>query len=123
MTSLDDFRKEDGHIDWDAYKKEEINNGERCFNCDNFIGFGRGEKRMCYSCSNISKKDSLDHSHLIRCPKCKNTWDINDGDDYDFFSEGEHSTSCPECNFQFEIITSVEYTFESPELLDEEMGK
>jgi uncharacterized C2H2 Zn-finger protein len=120
MTNMDNFRGKDGNIDWNAYNQAEIENGERCFLCSQFIGWiGSGGRRMCYSCSNIPKKESLDHERFARCPKCKATWDIRESEDYDLFSEGSHSVHC-ECGYDFEIETKVEYSFESPELLEEE---
>lgn len=116
---MDDFRKEDGNIDWKEYERAEMNFGERCHNCGAFIGIGKGERRLCYPCSEMFySKKSFAHSKLVRCPKCQFSFDITDSDYYDLFSEGEHEIYCPECSHKFEIQTSVEYSFESPELLE-----
>ncbi len=122
MIDINNYNKEDGGTDWEAYRKAEIEDGEVCSNCQSFIGLGKGEKRLCYSCGQINKGGSLNHEKLLRCPKCKYTWDASDTDEYELFSEGEHGTYCGECDFEFEIQTRVEYNFESPELLDASKG-
>jgi len=120
MKTLSDFKKENGDTDWKAYKEYEINTGERCFECDAFIGRGQGFRRMCYSCIHKEDKDEWDDDTRIRCPKCKNTEDVFDGDSYDLLSEDTHSVTCNECGYKFDITTSISYIFKSPELLGEE---
>ena len=118
MTNMKDFEDKEGNVDWKAYNKAEVETGERCYNCEQFIGFGIGHKKLCYECKCLDKKESLRHFCLIRCPKCKHTEDVRETDSFELYSEGEHSNYCSECNYEFEIQTHIEHTFESPELLD-----
>ena len=83
MTSIDDFKDSQGNTDWKKYQQAEIMNGERCYECEGFIGFSReSSKRLCYNCKHKDDKEEWNDDSRIRCPKCKYTWDVNDGDFY-----------------------------------------
>jgi len=120
MTNINDFKK-DGRTDWDAYNQAEIDIGERCSNdnCKQFIGLGKGEKRLCYSCTRLTDKEEINHENLVRCPKCGHTQNPYDGESGDIYCDGQHSIYCDECDCEYEITTNVSYTFDSPELLEE----
>ena len=51
MTDINDFKDENGKVDWKRYNIAEIESGERCYQCNSFIGIfvsGSG-KRQCYT--------------------------------------------------------------------------
>lgn len=119
MIHLKDFEDEKGKIDWKAYNKAEEDAGERCYKCGSHIIFAKGFRTICYSCSKATDSEEFDHDCFLRCPKCKETWNPDDTEDYDVYADGEHGVICPECNNEFEITTSVSYSFTSPELVGE----
>lgn len=119
MISMRDFEDEKGKVDFKAYHRAEIDAGERCYICDGYIMFAKGNKTKCYDCEKLEKNEEVSHFCLIRCPKCKATWDAHETEDYDLHYDGEHKISCYECGYDFEVITSVSYSFKSPELIEE----
>lgn len=120
MIRIDDYKKADGRIDFNAFHQAEVTLGERCYNCENLIMFSKGIKSLCHQCKDIDKIEEFDHDGLLRCPKCKETWSPQEREDYEVYGEGAHQVSCPECNYDFEVSTRVEYSFTSPELLESE---
>lgn len=102
-----------GQVDWAAYRKAEIQQGERCRKCGSGILFGQGFPSDCGDCQRASKDDGeLRHNSMIRCPKCRKTW-VVDGDD-EIYEEGTHSISCPQCETEFEVETYVSLSYGSP---------
>lgn len=124
LLSYDDYKKEDGSIDWNAYRKAEIANGDLCYQCGGsarLLG-GPGHRVLCGSCERLSTRlnEEVDHASRIRCPKCGYVHVVDgDWDHYEIFAEGEHSLTCSECNHDFTIETHVSYSFTSPPRLDE----
>ena len=117
---MDSF-KVDGKIDWEAYRKAQIEAGEICYQCgslDNLI-FSPGYKKLCHQCESISKSRELSHDKMVRCPACGHSWKVGDNDDYDLYEDGEHEVSCSNCNHDFQVTTHVSYRFESPERVTE----
>ena len=121
MVEMDDFRKEDGFIDWKAYKEAQINAGEICSQCEKYMFFGaKTSRRLCGSCMALDNDtDEVSHDNLIRCPKCKYTWNPWECEDYPDGSE-EMDVQCGECDHDFTVGVQTSYSFTSPELeLDE----
>lgn len=117
MTNIDDFKKEDGKTDWTAYTQAEIDCGERCFNCNSYIGlFSNGVQRMCYDCQGIEKSEEFNHDKLIRCPYCGETEDVGDENNYELYKDGEHGVMCSSCGKDYSVSTEISYSFASPEL-------
>ena len=118
MLSYDNYRRPDGTIDLNAFHQAEENIGERCYKCKTGLYFSKNKSRsLCSECSSMTTDIAeVTHGSLIRCPKCKNTFDICD--DYELYDSGQHDVNCPECNFKFQIDTFVEHSFTSPALLD-----
>jgi len=119
--SWESFKNEDGSIDWKARKQANIDRGGECYTCGSFIFniFDKPEhkcRRQCGECASLENKEELDHSRYVRCPKCGYYWDPSETEDYQAFEDGEHSMTCGECEFEFEISTSISYNFQSPEL-------
>jgi DNA-directed RNA polymerase subunit RPC12/RpoP len=122
MINFEDYKKENGDIDWKAYKAAQIAAGERCPKCDSRMSTLFNNKKyehLCSECESLAENEELSHSSYIRCPKCKESWDPSDREDYDCYQDGEHSVTCSSCNHEFEVSTSVSYLFTSPELLDQ----
>lgn len=59
----------------------------------------------------------------FRCPSCTGQFDPSDTETYILFHDGEHTIQCPDCNYEFDVITSVSYTFESPALIEKELPR
>ncbi len=118
MVSIDDHRKKDGGIDWDSYRKAQVASGEACRECGSFIVFGRGVPRLCGSCSALHQDEGdVSHEYRLRCPKCRHLWKVGT-DEYDLHQEGTHEVMCPECEHEFDIQTSVSFSFTSPKLME-----
>lgn len=119
MVNLDNYKKEDGRYDWNAYHRAQVNAGERCTACRQIIIFGNGYPSKCNDCERIQEDaDEVSHDSRIRCPKCRHTSPIDDR--YELYSEGEHDVSCDECGHDFQISTYVSHSFRSPALLPEQ---
>jgi len=136
--NIDDFRDEKGEIDWKAYRQAEIDTGERCYRCGDFIMlsfvcdivgslFNREpktpQKRLCPSCKSLDEKtgDEVTHERYIRCPKCGHQDDITDWDcDWgrEKYEEGDHEVTCNSCEYEFIITTNVSYSYTSPPTLN-----
>lgn len=119
--SMSSFEKEDGSVDWAAYQKAKIDNGEKCYQCYSLILFANGSQRLCANCLEMrSVESSVSHSNRVRCPKCRKVMGIQDYELYELYEEGEHLVSCQGCDHDFKVETEVNYSFKSPELLKEE---
>lgn len=123
MVSIDDF-KVDGNVDWSAYRAARVQAGEECSRCAGFIFppmFGVPKisgPRLCSSCREMDESaDEVDSDDYIRCPHCSHRMSVHDGDSYDLYEDGEHGVSCGECGKDFEVATSVSYSFSSPALI------
>lgn len=77
---------------------------------------GRGP--VCYDCSRLRSGKGLDHSHMVRCPKCHHVEDAVGDDNYGLYEEGEHGFECSACEHSYTVYTHVSYSFESPENVD-----
>lgn len=123
MVKIDDYRLEDGSIDWKALKEAEINAGERCPQCHTWISSlfnTKKHKHLCTECEDlIQSNEEVSHSSRLRCPSCKYSWEISDGEDYQCYEDGEHDVTCGSCGHEFVVNTSVSYTFTSPELVED----
>jgi len=112
-----DFEDADGRVDWAAYHKTKEDKGERCITCGSFIMFGAGFRTECRSCKGLKDDDGeRDHRSLIRCPKCRESFDVVESELYELYAEGEHDIDCPKCDYEFQVVTSVSYSFCSPEM-------
>ncbi len=113
-----DFKDADGGIDWKAFQKARLENGEVCESCRDSIVYPRGHRASCLDCEDLSLADEVSHGSRIRCPKCGAVWDPHEAENYDVFEDGEHEVSCQECDCDFTVSTDVSYTFTSPAKLD-----
>jgi hypothetical protein len=120
MISLNDYRKEDGRVDWQAHRQAEINVGERCYKCGSYILFAKGYQTLCSDCEGLRKDEAITHASLIRCPKCGDTRNAGNLWEIGIHEDGEHEITCGECDHTFTVKTFVSYSFESPARLPEE---
>ena len=117
---MEDYRKEDGKIDWQAYRQAEIDIGERCYKCGEFILLFTRENKtqsLCGACIDLLKNDEVSHHSYVRCPKCQDITNVFGSERYELYQEGEHEVSCSECDCDFEVRTDVEYKFTSPKVI------
>jgi len=116
-VKMESFRKPDGSVDWTAYSKAEVANGEKCQGCKTMLLYPKGYPETCGSCRDlVDDAGEVMHDRRVRCPACKHTWSPRDNEDYDVLEDGEHTVSCPECDHEFEVSTSISWTFHSPAL-------
>lgn len=95
--------------------------GRRCQMCGVFDVSDKGYPCTCYECTHlVTDKGEVRHSDYIRCPKCRSQSQPGDCEMYELFEEGEHRVTCQFCENEFEVSTSISYTFRSPELIEEE---
>lgn len=111
--------KTDGRIDWKRYKAAQVEAGECCSQCGKYIitlSQQATGPRRCFDCIELTKSSAVSHHSTVRCSACRHTWDVGESEDYDLYSDGEHSVYCHECNHEFVVTTNVSYEFVSPEL-------
>ena len=114
MTSIQDFKNEEGKVDWDALYKAEVAAGERCSRCGVWIfPAKRPGPTLCRDCEMLNTDlGEVSHEKLLRCPHCRDVsaidWELG------IFSEGTHTVYCMACDQEFEIETEVTYVFTSP---------
>jgi DNA-directed RNA polymerase subunit RPC12/RpoP len=123
MTRMDDHEDAEGNLDWASYRAAQVANGEKCRKCgDHIMSFGADSfgPRSCSSCQQMGGTEEAIHPSLVRCPKCGETWNPVEGENFELFSDGEHDVSCHECGHDFIVSTRVSFSFTSPERLPEE---
>jgi len=126
MISINDYKNDEGRVDWPAYDVAQIACGEKCQTCGELIlninlWGGKSERlpgpQDCYSCRVlIGNSESVRHDRFIRCPECGAKHDPRTEEEYRVMEEGEHSYSCDECDCEFNVSTSVVYTYTSPNM-------
>ena len=119
-TEMDDFKGEDGKIDWGAYKQAQVDSGEDCQKCGSFLMFPKGYPTLCTSCKKAEGTEEIWHDSFVRCPKCGYMWDPMVCEDYHLLSDGDHDAFCCECDHEFAMGTSVSFSFKSPARIQEE---
>lgn len=122
MISMEDYRRTDGQIDWQAYKKAKVENGDDCRLCGHYILFGsKGYPQLCTDCDKLRSYDGevYDNKSGIRCPGCRKVITDPYEMDCDMFQEGTHETTC-RCGCTFEFETTVTYSWTSPSILKDD---
>ena len=116
---MDDFRDENGKLNWGAYKQAEVDGGWCCANCKGYIstwGKRKPGPNLCVDCKSLKEDDGEVFSDsFIRCPKCDYQENVWESDDYEVLNDGEHQVQCYKCNYEYEIMTEISHTFTSPE--------
>lgn len=121
MISIDEYRGSTGKVDWAAYKAAKVSAGECCKQCSREIfpplsahALSTVGPRLCYDCKELDEcDDEVDSEDAIRCPACDGRMSVDD-DNSDWYEEGSHGVSCSHCGEDFEIETTVSYSFKSP---------
>jgi DNA-directed RNA polymerase subunit RPC12/RpoP len=115
MQRLDDWRGEDGRVDWAGMSAAEVARGERCTRCRAPIFFSKSRgPTKCLDCKSLDTTEEVQHGTLIRCPACGETDRVEDFEDGDLYEEGEHEVTCHACDHDYTVSTMVQYTFTSP---------
>ena len=119
MIDFSDFKDAKGNTDWAAYRAACIAAGELCMRCETAqYSRGSGSPRLCLDCQSLdTDSDEVTHDDYVRCPRCHHQHRVSDGDNYDLYEDGEHDFTCQSCDLDFEVSTSVSYTFRSPALI------
>lgn len=55
---------------------------------------------------------------IPKCPHCGEVCDVSDNEWWRLYEEGEHEVTCPHCDGDFTVSTSVSYSFSTDEQPD-----
>ena len=124
---MNDHLDHKGNIDFTAYHKAQKDIGERCMQCGEYMLLSvPGNPRSCASCNRLDTVLDREqgHDYRIRCPKCHQSFDVNDHleqcGDYDIYQEhDDYEICCVFCEHIFSIVVNVTYTFYSPAIIDD----
>lgn len=117
MIQMDDFRDEQGLVDWGAYAQAARKAGQTCELCGKLLIPATGHITKCSCCAELDLDGTVAHHAYVRCPACDHKWMPGQEDDYDLLGEGENDVSCLACGHDFTVETYVEYIFTSPSRL------
>lgn len=61
-------------------------------------------------------KDVMDRLEFFlnnepKCPHCGHDCNVSDNEWWELYEEGEHEVTCPSCDQDFTVSTSVSYSF------------
>ncbi len=122
--NIDDYEKPDGSIDWEKYRKAQLDNGEICSKCSSYIVWRSTDgPSLCYECKQINKDlEEFSHSRFIICPFCKKSVDPSEIDHPSVaYEDGHHAFTCLDCEKEFEVETSVSFYYTSRKLDEDEI--
>lgn len=123
FVRANDHKGEDGKIDWKAYRGAQRDAGEICCLCGKYIFRGvDGHSRNCNECiSLITDNNEVDHEKRIRCPYCKQSFDVFGDGFYHLVGDvnEDKTVYCPDCEHDFPVKTTITYNFTSPALVEE----
>jgi DNA-directed RNA polymerase subunit M/transcription elongation factor TFIIS len=98
--------------------------GGWCYVCGAYLLLAKGYRDQCHPCRDMAEDaEEVTHDSRIRCPKCKHVESVSDGDNYDLYGDGEHEVSCGACGYEYEVSTSVSYSFQSPALIESDKAE
>jgi transposase-like protein len=55
-----------------------------------------------------------------RCPHCGADFDVSKNDAWRIYAEGHHDLSCPSCDLDFKVKSSVTFKFSTDESVQED---
>lgn len=112
----------EGNIDWVEHHRQQVATGRICSCCASIILRSTDTPQRCFACEQAELNDTeIDHESYVRCPACNEH--IRPEDDHDMYNEGENAVCCERCDYEFDVTTSISYTFTSPPRLSEEERK
>lgn len=136
MISFQQFKREDGSIDWAAFRQAEIEAGERCWQCHAYIIsiFDRTNdvpaiRRFCEPCRRLrDDTGDVDHESRIRCPHCRLSapvaWDQARAYSCEgLYRDGETELRCVHCGEVFTVQVHVRYEYLSQSLKSASNGR
>ena len=115
MINFEDYKKPNGDYDWKAYHDAQVEAGENCSRCRQYIlsTDSIGRRMECRQCEEARKPNQLRHDKFARCPACSHLFSPS----FDLAEIGDYVTGCcPECDEQFSIRVQVEFHYTSPAL-------
>jgi ribosomal protein S27AE len=113
-TSSTDYKTPEGNIDWDAFRRAQVQNGEICYHCGSFLFTWKGEPAPCGNCLALENDlGEVLHPDRLRCPHCHH---VEQASDREVWADGDHEIDCGECGEPYIVSTSVSFTFRSPAL-------
>lgn len=118
MISYEDYKREDGRVDWSALSAARVACGEECRTCHQSIITRRAYRNEsphdCYDCAKMNTSDdAVKHWDRVRCPHCGWTRHAHAACE-DIYREGKHTITCAQCDEEFIVETHVSHSFESP---------
>ena len=114
FTRMDDYKTDDGHTDWRAYKAAQQRNGESCTGCGKYLALPTGKPETCHQCDELKKpSESFSHDEYVRCPHCLHFWRPRDHETYAVFEDGEHDIYCHQCDKEFTVSTHISFSWTS----------
>lgn len=121
MINFNDYKMENGGIDWRRVREAEVAAGENCYACRSMIVHGTGSRRLCNDCKELREfpDREVNHDSYVRCQHCGHCHDVSDWDsDYNTekYEDGTHRVNCDECEKVFEFETNVSYSYTSREM-------
>ena len=123
MVHMKDYEKPDGSLDWGAYRKAQIAEGEVCYQCGTYIFLGaQGSQRLCSACKRlVTSSEKEEHPLLVRCPDCGHRESAEEAvHGFRGYDEEECSVYCGVCGNEYTVIVHVNYEFESPARKEDE---
>lgn len=123
MIKMADYEDKKGKVNWQAYRKAQIDAGEKCYRCGTYTLFGEKYRHLCQDCKALDDNpNEIRHSSYIRCPHCGHYENIWDMEYYDYLTEGIHEYNCENCEKEYDFQTYIEFTFESQKRAGESVG-
>jgi len=119
---MNDYKDEKGLVNWTAYRQAQIANGEICSRCRGYVGYSYNRQPFRTECSECKELRGTDEIYTnekgIRCPNCRHIIDPTHDCDMDVYKDGTHTVTCDGCEHEFEVTTTVTYSWSSPQVID-----
>ena len=98
---------------------ETMDGFEKCIDCRGLIITpGPSPDGRCFDCREAHDDDeAICLNKNVRCPACRNYFDPHASEYYTLLEYGDHDVICPECDYEFEIETNIEWSFDSPAMI------
>lgn len=117
MLRMQDFEVE-GRVDWDAYQKAQVDAGEKCQECGEYIFASHGPT-TCRDCRSLRVgQEEVTHNNSVRCPECRHVFGVLGGgvNDPHIAYDGDSAATCEQCEHRFTVRVDVSRRYTSPPL-------